>query len=185
MVSQFWGWVTEQLYFEKKIREIFRQRIFVWFVLSSNYGNCLFSWDQFMFCQGCKELLVEPWINWEHAGSQYRWCSLALCRKLARQLHRWPDLPQGLLKRRGNWSRFPQFSRERMSRIEFLEASRFLWGVSVEQNKRGSRTGCPLGSNISKACTQIISNNNAMEAESTLSARVTVLTDINFGSSLW
>ena len=65
-----------------------------------------------------------------------------------------------------------------------MEASRFLWGVSVEQNKRGSYTGSPLGSNISKACTQIISNNNAMDAKSILSARVTVLTDITFGSSL-
>lgn len=77
-----------------------------------------------------------------------------------------------------------KFSRERMSRIEFLQASRFLWGVSVEQNKRGSYTGSPLGSNIRKACTQIISNNNAMDAESILSARVTVLTDITFGPSL-
>lgn len=157
----------------------------VCFILSSNYGNCLFSWDQFMFCQCCKELPVEPWINWKHVGSQYRWCSLALRRKLRRQLHCWPDLPQGLLKSRGNWSSFPQFSRERMSRIEFLQASRFLWGVSVEQNKRGSYTGSPLGSNIRKACTQIISNNNAMDAESILSARVTVLTDITFGPSLW
>ena len=28
MVSQFWGWVTEQLYFEKKIREIFQTEDF-------------------------------------------------------------------------------------------------------------------------------------------------------------
>lgn len=35
----------------------------------------------------------------------------------------------------------------------FLEASRFLWGVSVEQNRRGGYTHSPL------LCTQVTSNN--------------------------
>lgn len=183
MVSQFWGWVTEQLYFAKKIREIFRQRIFVWFGLSSNYGNCLSSWDQFMFCQGCKELPVEPWLDWKHVGSQYRWCSLALRRKLG-----------------GSCIADLTFLRVSL-RVGATEA------ISLNSLRRGW-VGLSLGSlqiSLGSECrteqkrklhrfstwetlarpAHRSSHNKAMDAESTFSARETVLTDVTFGPSLW
>lgn len=66
-----------------------------------------------------------------------------------------------------------------MSRIEFLEASRFLWGVSVEQKQKRKLHRFSTWETLARPAHRS-SHNKAMDAESTFNARETVLTDVTF-----
>lgn len=141
-----------------------------------------------MFCRLCKESCMEPWINWKHVGNQTWWCCPVLCRKLAMATAINLTLIRISVKAGASEAFFFASAGRRW------EGCRRSWkhphcsGEWAENRTEGDMRVLCLGSDAFRACTQIVPNNNTIDAEIPLSSGLQCDNSpplVTCGPSLW